>query len=277
MELMEAYGRILLVSLLRYFILAGIPFLLFYKLIWKKYLKAKIQDKIASYQDFKREMFQSIQATLIIALVALVFTKTPLVEYTLIYKNMGDYPFFWMPISVVLALVLHDTYFYWMHRALHSKLLYKLAHKTHHLSINPSPWASYSFHTIESVTEALILPLLIFTIPMHPIAILAFATASFFINVYGHLGFEIAPLWLRNTWLFEVLNTSVHHNLHHSKFKGNYGLYFRVWDRLMGTEHPDYVKSYDAIQQKRLAADRSLINSIYPSIIKKGGVKPPIK
>ena len=74
---------------------------------------------------------------------------------------------------------------------------------------------------------------------------------SLFINVYGHLGFEITPKWFRKSFLFEILNTSVHHNLHHEKFNGNYGLYFRVWDRIMKTENPNYVKSFDAIQQKR--------------------------
>jgi sterol desaturase/sphingolipid hydroxylase (fatty acid hydroxylase superfamily) len=71
------------------------------------------------------------------------------------------------------------------------------------------------------------------------------------INVYGHLGFEIAPKWYRRTWIFEVLNTSVYHNLHHENFIGNFGLYFKVWDRLMGTEHPDYVQRYDEIQERR--------------------------
>jgi len=80
---------------------------------------------------------------------------------------------------------------------------------------------------------------------------LLFTIVAFGINVYGHLGYEIAPKWFRRTWLFEIMNTSVHHNLHHSKFIGNYGLYFRFWDRLMKTENPDYVKSYDALMAKR--------------------------
>jgi len=86
---------------------------------------------------------------------------------------------------------------------------------------------------------------------MHPVTILLFTITGFIINVYGHLGYEVAPKWFRYSWLFEILNTSVHHNLHHSKFKGNYGLYFRIWDRLMGTEHPDYVKEYDKLQKQR--------------------------
>lgn len=36
--------------------------------------------------------------------------------------------------------------------------------------------------------------------------------------------------------------------MHHSKFKENYGLCFRVWDRLTGTENPDYDKEYDRIE-----------------------------
>jgi sterol desaturase/sphingolipid hydroxylase (fatty acid hydroxylase superfamily) len=39
--------------------------------------------------------------------------------------------------------------------------------------------------------------------------------------------------------------------MHHSKFIGNYGLYFRFWDRLMKTERPDYIKEYDKIQKIR--------------------------
>ena len=71
------------------------------------------------------------------------------------------------------------------------------------------------------------------------------------INVYGHLGYEVAPKWFRHSFLFECINTSVHHNLHHSQFKGNYGLYFRFWDRMMKTENPKYVQMYDALQEKR--------------------------
>ncbi|MEM7019578.1 MAG: sterol desaturase family protein [Pseudomonadota bacterium] len=94
-------------------------------------------------------------------------------------------------------------------------------------------------------------PLILVLIPLSPIALILFTFLSFAINVYGHLGFEIAPKWFRYSILFELVNTSTHHNLHHAKFKWNFGLYFRVWDRIMGTEHPDYVKEYDLIQERR--------------------------
>jgi sterol desaturase/sphingolipid hydroxylase (fatty acid hydroxylase superfamily) len=174
-----------------------------------------------------------------------------LTEHTLIYQQLDSYPIWWLPVSVVLSLAIHDTYFYWMHRLLHHKLVFKHAHLVHHKSTNPSPWASYSFHVLEAVAEGGVLVVLAFVLPMHPIAVSLFILLGFMINVYGHLGFELMPRRFRNSVWFEVLNTSVHHNLHHSKFRGNYGLYFRVWDRLCKTEHPDYVKDYDRVQQQR--------------------------
>ena len=32
------------------------------------------------------------------------------------------------------------------------------------------------------------------------------------------------------------MNTATFHNLHHTSFNGNYGLMFRFWDRMLGTE-----------------------------------------
>ncbi|RZK51397.1 MAG: fatty acid hydroxylase family protein, partial [Pedobacter sp.] len=92
-------------------------------------------------------------------------------------------------------------------------------------------------------------------LPMHKLAIILFVLVGFIINVYGHLGYETAPKWLRKSFLFEIINTSVHHNLHHSKFNGNYGLYFRLWDRLCKTENPDYVQEYDRIQANRFGVE----------------------
>jgi lathosterol oxidase len=238
-------------NILKYFLLAGIPFLIFYKLYQNHFSKNKIQEKSAKRKDFIREVLHSMQATIVIVLVSFIFFLTPLRGYTQIYENLADFPTWWIPVSLFLSLVIHDTYFYWMHRTLHHPKLYKKTHLVHHQSTNPSPWASFSFHALESVAEALVIPLILFTLPMHKFTLLLFGIVSTMINVYGHLGFEIMPKWFRKTWLFEILNTSVHHNLHHEKFTGNYGLYFRVWDRLMGTEHPDYVKEFDKIQKRR--------------------------
>lgn len=253
----------LIINLVRYFIVAGLAFYIFYKWYPSFFVNNKIQSRLARDKDFRREIMNSVITTFIFAGVSLMIFLTPLGEYTHIYYNISEYPIWWLPVSVIVMLVMHDTYFYWMHRIVHHPLLFKTVHLEHHKSTNPSPFASYSFHFTESFVEALIAPIILLTLPVHPLAFVLFTTSAFLINVYGHLGYEIMPKGFRNSLAFEILNTSVHHNIHHSKFKGNYGLYFRVWDRIMGTEHPDYVKTYDKIQAKRFGdfAQREYVES----------------
>jgi sterol desaturase/sphingolipid hydroxylase (fatty acid hydroxylase superfamily) len=258
MQLLAKFAIIFSSVLIRYLFIAGIAFLLAYKILTHKLESARIQKRQGKRVDFLREIRFSISSSFIFSVISLILYATPLKQYTLVYKNLNDYPYWWIPVSLILSLVIHDAYFYWMHRALHNKFVYRYAHLLHHKSISPSPFAAYSFHLFESVTEGMILPILAFCLPMHLITVILFITVSLMINVYGHLGFEIMPRRFRNSAWFEILNTSVYHNLHHSKFKGNYGLYLRIWDRLCGTEHPDYVKEYDRVQAQRFPAGNSI-------------------
>ncbi|MFN0048514.1 MAG: sterol desaturase family protein [Cytophagales bacterium] len=255
MEIIAKYSSMYGVTVFRYLLLSGIPFFLFYVVFSKKFAKSKIQLRLASSKDFFGEILHSLQSSLVLTLVGYLVLFTPFRNFTLIYAEVDAYPIWWLPVSLFLALLVHDTYFYWMHRALHHKSLFSKTHKVHHLSTNPSPWASYSFHLIEAFTEAFVLVIIVFTIPMHPISILSFTIVGFLINVYGHLGFEIMPKGFRSSILFQWLNTSVYHNLHHSKFKGNYSLYFRHWDKWMKTENPDYENTYDLVQEKRFGSN----------------------
>ncbi len=253
-QVIEVITQIFGTSVLRYFLLAGIPFLIFYILFPGPLKKLKIQQRIAARKDFIREIAHSLQTILVLTVMAAIVLYTPFKQYTLVYDQLDQFPGWYLGVSVLLSLVIHDTYFYWMHRLLHHPKLYRHTHLVHHQSVNPSPWTSYSFHFLEAIVEGAVLFVIVLIIPVHPLAIVLFTVAGFIINVYGHLGYEIMPKGFRKSFLFEILNTSVHHNLHHHKFKGNYGLYFRVWDRLMKTEHPDYVKEYDRIQEQRFNA-----------------------
>ena len=77
---------------------------------------------------------------------------------TQVYEPINKYGYGYYFFSILLMIVLHDTYFYWTHRAMHWKPLFKWVHKTHHLSINPTPFAAYAFHPIEAVVEIGIIP-----------------------------------------------------------------------------------------------------------------------
>ncbi|MEO6316932.1 MAG: sterol desaturase family protein [Chitinophagaceae bacterium] len=147
--------------------------------------------------------------------------------------------------------IIHDTYFYWTHRLMHHKKLFRLFHLVHHHSTNPSPWAAYSFHPLEAVVEAGIFAVFLFIIPVHPLHFYIFFFFMIVYNVYGHLGYELYPKGFSRHWLGKWVNTSVSHNQHHQYFKGNYGLYFTFWDRLMGTIRNDYEKQFEAVKSKK--------------------------
>jgi lathosterol oxidase len=249
--IIQTITRIFTFTAIRYFVVAGVFFAIFYGLAVKRFARNKIQQKQARTKDFWREVLHSLQSALIFAIITYFIVFTSLAKHTLVYQKISDHSIIWFIFSLVLCLIIHDTYFYWMHRLLHHKKIFHLTHLLHHRSTNPSPWAAYSFHFIESWTEGAVLLVIVFIIPVHPIIVVLFTVISLIINVYGHLGYEIMPRNFRKSVLFEIFNTSVHHNLHHSKFKGNYGLYFRVWDRLMHTENPDYVAEYDRVQAQR--------------------------
>jgi lathosterol oxidase len=253
-NLSSGFIYLLTITLVRYFLIAGLVFGLVYGWLPSLLKSSKIQQRIAHRKDFIREIINSVASSMFIAVAAFVALSGYLRPYTRIYTDVDAFPGWWIPVSLLLALVVHDTYFYWMHRLLHHKRLFKLTHVVHHQSTNPSPWAAYSFHFIEAFLEGAVVIILVFLLPVHIITLMLFAVTSFVINVYGHLGYEILPAWFRRTVLFEILATSTYHNLHHSKFKGNYGLYFRIWDRWMKTENPEYIKEYDRIQQRRFGS-----------------------
>lgn len=244
-------ASIFLLAVCRYFVIAGAAFLIVYKWLSARMTSSRIQARAVAAAGIWQEIRHSLMSTLMLAVTAYVVISGPLRSYTLIYDDVRAYPLWWIPVSLVLSLVIHDTYFYWMHRLIHHERIFRYVHLVHHRSVNPSPWASYSFHAVEALLEGAVIIVLALVLPLHPGTILAFTLVSFLINVYGHLGYEIMPRWFRHSVWFGIINTSCHHNLHHRRFKGNYGLYFRWWDRLMKTEHPDYVKEYDRVQERR--------------------------
>jgi Delta7-sterol 5-desaturase len=156
------------------------------------------------------------------------------------YWRIEDYGWAWFGLSIACTILLHDAYFYWTHRLMHHKRLFPYFHRVHHLSMNPTPWASYAFSPLEALMQAGIFPLAVTVMPLHPFAFLIFMTWQITYNVLGHTGYEFHPRWLMNTPLRHLLNTPTNHVMHHEKMRGNYGIYFNFWDRLMGTNHPDY-------------------------------------
>lgn len=136
---------------------------------------------------------------------------------------------------------------------MHHPALFRHVHQVHHQSIDPSPLAAFSFHPLEAVAEAGIYVLLSFLLPVHLFALFGFQVLSTLLNVLGHLGYEIYPAWFTRNRPGSWKTTSTHHNMHHARFRGNYGLYFTWWDTWMGTEFSDYTQAVGEIHQRKAA------------------------
>jgi sterol desaturase/sphingolipid hydroxylase (fatty acid hydroxylase superfamily) len=188
----------------------------------------------------RREIAHSLRSIAVFGLVTLAMVCVARLGWTRLYYRVADYGWAWFALSIGLMIVMHDAYFYWTHRLMHHRRLYRFFHHTHHLSTSPTPWAAYAFSPAEAFVQAGIGPLVVFTIPVHPTAFAAFMVWQITFNVLGHCGYEIFPRWFMRTPAGWVLNSVTHHALHHEKFRANFSLYFNVWDRLMGTNHRDY-------------------------------------
>ena len=156
--------------------------------------------------------------------------------WTQIYEDWSLYPLWYAPISVILYLFAHDTWFYWTHRWMHRPKVFRKMHAVHHASRPPTAWAAMSFHPYEALTGAVVIPALVFLIPIH-VAMLGVVLAVMTVmGVTNHMGWEMFPRRLVHSKLGGWLITASHHQRHHEEYRCNYGLYFRFWDRLCGTD-----------------------------------------
>lgn len=156
--------------------------------------------------------------------------------WTRIYSDPLAWPLWWMPLSLFLYLFAHDTWFYWTHRWMHRPRVFRRFHAVHHASRPPTAWAAMSFHPLEAITGAFVIPALTFFIPVHVGVLGLVLTIMTVMGITNHLGWEIFPRRLVRSRLGHWLITASHHHRHHENYRCNYGLYFRFWDHACGTD-----------------------------------------
>ncbi len=247
---LEGWTAISFLFLIRYVILSGIAYLFYYMLFKKQWNFKKIQRKFPRNKDYYREVVYSLFTFVVFGLIGAFVFLTEFKNYTKVYDEVSEYGQLYFICSIVIMVFIHDTYFYWTHRLMHHKYLFKLFHKVHHLSHNPSPWAAFAFHPLEAIIEASIIFVIVFTIPSHPIAVLTFLIVMTVYSVYGHLGYELYPKFFYKNWFGKWINTSINHNLHHQSGRDNYGIYFTFWDKVMKSVSKDYEATYDEVTSR---------------------------
>ena len=236
---------VFLVVVGRYFLIAGLFYACFYLWFKKRWQYRKINNRDFKKDQFKKEVRWSMITAFIFAITGAVLALLWQRGYTNVYTDIHEYPLWWLPVSLAVAMLLHETYYYWLHRWMHHPKIFRIVHKVHHDSNITSPWTAFSFHPLEGVMQAVFLPALLLVLPMHLYVILLQLTLMTFSSVVNHLDIEVYPRNFHRHLLGKWLIGATHHSLHHKQFRYNYGLYFTFWDKWKQTESPLYSRLFE--------------------------------
>lgn len=136
--------------------------------------------------------------------------------------------------KVLLGLVLVDLALYWMHRWLHSSVLWR-AHKWHH-SIEHLYWfsgfrASLVQLALNAVPQFVIPVVILHATPLQ--VGIGFSVGLFF-QLWIHANLPISLGVLRHVFVSPAFHR-VHHSTARAHRDKNFGGFFTVWDRMFGT------------------------------------------
>ncbi len=250
--IVEHFANVIYFDLGRYLIAASVMTAILW--LGSRWLELRrIQQRRAGPSDYRREFLSSLRTVIVFGVTTL--STLAMRQTGLVHLSLGSFDWLTLALQTTAMIFAHDAYFYWMHRAIHHKRLFRTWHLHHHKSRTPTPWAAYSFSGWEAVSEAAFVPIYLLAVTTLGFEYVGFAVFLFLWhmiirNVIGHCGVEIYPRgWVDNP-LTGWWNTVTHHDLHHSSSTYNFGLYFTWWDRWMGTEHPRYREAFRAITSR---------------------------
>lgn len=188
----------------------------------------------------RSDVILSVVSSGIFAFCAALMMMAYDLGYTRIYQQPDQYGLWYLGVSLVLVIVLQDTYFYFTHRLSHHPRCYKWLHQGHHHSKNPTPWTAFAFDPGEAMVQAIYLMGAVLLIPMHVSVLVAVVIIMTLGALIHHVGVRLFEESAVGVWLGSWLIGSTHHWLHHRKYTVHYSLYFTFWDRVMGTQYDGY-------------------------------------
>lgn len=234
----------------RYLAVSAIAHAFFYRWRKERWQSRKIGKRAYAVKQFRREIVWSAITTLIFATAGAATLLLWQKGATQVYEDIHTYPLWYAPLSLLTAMLLHETAYYWLHRWMHIPSIYRRVHQVHHESHIPSAFTAFSFHPLEGFLQALILPLILMLVPMHPIVILIYLLLMTLSAVVNHLDIEVYPARFHRHPVGKWLIGATHHSMHHKQHRYHFGLFFTFWDRWAGTEHPHFDERFEEATAK---------------------------
>ena len=144
-----------------------------------------------------------------------------------------------------------SLHFYLIHRLLHWKPLYRIAHSLHHRNDNIGPWSGLSMHPIEHAIylSTVLIHVVVLSHPIHVLFHMHWTTLG---AAIAHTGFE--ALTFRGRRIFML--GAFYHQLHHRFYDCNYGNRDVPWDEWVGTSHDGTPEAMARIRKRRLRKAR---------------------
>jgi sterol desaturase/sphingolipid hydroxylase (fatty acid hydroxylase superfamily) len=153
--------------------------------------------------------------------------------------------------------IIEDFYFYWIHRALHHKSVYKYVHKIHHEHTHPFGIAAEYAHPAETFLLGIGTLLGPLFYAKHMVTLWIWLFFRLLETVEDHSGYDVP--W-NPTNLIPFWGGAVHHDFHHKTFAGPYSSVFTWCDWMFGTD-----KLFRAQQAKLRGGKESIA---YPAVFR---------
>ena len=118
-------------------------------------------------KEIKWAVVSSVIFSILAALTYLAYQQ----GVTRIYTDVETFGITYFLFSVILILFLYETYYYWLHRWMHTPRIFRIVHRVHHESVHTSVFTSFSFHPLEAILQFIFLPVVVIAIPVHFAAI----------------------------------------------------------------------------------------------------------
>lgn len=136
----------------------------------------------------------------------------------LIYQSLG-------------SIVLYDFLYYFLHRAMHTRLGMRMIHGVHHKVRYVTAESGSYLHPMETFAgTALFLGSVVIVGPVSGASFLIANLLFTVINIWVHSNFVFESRWatLLNFWTRT-------HDVHHYYYRNNYSSIFPFWDQMFGT------------------------------------------